>query len=60
VVVASVLRVALRPTLGIELSLDGTALVSIFIGALAFAVAGSAYPIVKAVRLSPVEAMRKV
>ena len=60
VLVAGALGLALRSALGVNLSLDGTMVASIFLGALAFAVMGSAYPIAKAVRLSPVEAMRKI
>lgn len=60
VLVAGVLALTLRPALGVDVSLDGTMVASIFLGALAFAVLGSAYPIAKAVRLSPVEAMRKI
>lgn len=60
VLVAGALALALRPALGVDVSLDGTMVASIFLGAAAFAVMGRAYPIVKAVGLSPVEAMRKV
>lgn len=58
VLMASILAIVLRPALGVDLSLDAPMLLSILLGALAFAVMGCAYPIIMAVRLSPVEAMR--
>jgi ABC-type antimicrobial peptide transport system permease subunit len=56
--VAGLLGLALRPALGVDLAFDAGLLLSIFLGALGFAILGSAYPVLKAVRLSPVEAMR--
>jgi hypothetical protein len=60
VLVAGLLGLALRPALDVNLTFDAELLLWIFLGALGFAVLGSAYAVLKAVRLSPVEAMRKI
>jgi ABC-type antimicrobial peptide transport system permease subunit len=59
VLVAALLGLALWPALGVNITVDAALLLWIVAGALGFAVLGSAYPVLTAVRLSPVEAMRK-
>lgn len=58
VIVAALGGNVLEPALGITLSLNRTTFLFIAIGGFVFAATGSLYPIVKAVRLSPVQAMR--
>ncbi len=58
VLVAALFGVALRTALDTDLRLDGQTLLLIVLGGLAFAAIGSCYPVVKGVRLSPVQAMK--
>jgi ABC-type antimicrobial peptide transport system permease subunit len=44
---------------GLPLTFDGQVIVSILIGSVVFAALGSLYPVLRGVRLSPVEAMRR-
>jgi len=59
-VVAVAARPALRAALGLSVSLEAQLFLLILAGAVVFGAIGSLYPIVRAVRLSPVEAMRTV
>lgn len=45
--------------LGLPLTFDGQVVASILIGSVVFAALGSLYPVIRGVRLSPVEAMRR-
>jgi len=58
VIVAAAGAELLRAVLALPVSPDGRLLLSIAGGAVLFAIAGSLYPILRARRLSPVEAMR--
>jgi cell division protein FtsX len=58
VVVAALCAVVLRTMLGIDLHVGRDTFLLILLGGLGFAVLGSCYPILKGVRLSPVEAMK--
>jgi len=58
VAVAALFGLAIRPLLGVDLSLDRETFQLIALGGLAFALIGSGYPVFKGVRLSPVEAMK--
>ena len=58
VVLAAVFAVGLRAAADLDLSIDGTTLLLILLGGFVFAALGSLYPIVKGIRLSPVQAMR--
>lgn len=58
VLMAGLFGLVLRQTLDVNLRLDREMLVLIVLGGLAFALLGSFYPILKGVRLSPVEAMK--
>ena len=57
--VAVAARPALRTTLGLSVNLEARLFLLVLGGAVAFGALGSLYPIVRATRLSPVEAMRK-
>ncbi|MBI2999625.1 MAG: hypothetical protein HYY46_14425 [Deltaproteobacteria bacterium] len=48
----------LQRTLGLATTLNRNTFVLIILGSFAFASIGSLYPIVKGIRLSPVEAMK--
>lgn len=48
----------LRPTLNVELHLDRDTFLLIALGGIGFALLGSVYPILKGVRLSPIQAIR--
>jgi ABC-type antimicrobial peptide transport system permease subunit len=58
VVMAALFGIALRAAVGLDLSIDGNTLLLILSGGFVFAALGSLYPIVKGIRLSPVQAMR--
>ena len=58
VLVAALSIEILQRTLGLAATLDRNTLVFIILGGFAFAFVGSLYPIIKGVRLSPVQAMR--
>ena len=60
VVVAALSGRILEPTLGVGMSLDRITFLFIALGGFVFAAIGSVYPIVRGVRLSPVEAMRTI
>jgi len=60
VLVAAVFAQVLRRTLGLPVAFDGRVLGFIGGGSIAFAALGSLYPVIRGVRLSPVEAMRSV
>jgi len=60
VLVAAVFAQVLRRTLGLPVAFDGRVLGVIGAGSVLFAALGSLYPVVRGVRLSPVEAMRSV
>lgn len=45
--------------LGLPLSFDGQVILFILIGSVTFAALGSLYPVIRGVRLSPIEAMRR-
>ena len=57
-VLAAPLAALLAPLLAVPLALDVTVALLILAGSIAFAVLGSLYPVIRGVRLSPVEAMR--
>jgi len=58
VLVAALSLEILQRTLGLATTLDRNTLVLIILGGFAFAAIGSLYPIIKGVRLSPVQAMK--
>lgn len=58
VAVAALFGAVVRRSLDIELSIDENTLLLILSGGFVFAALGSLYPIVKGIRLSPVQAMR--
>ena len=58
VVVAALLAFGLGGALGLELRLDRNSLALILAGGFIFAALGSVYPVVKGIRLSPVQAMK--
>ncbi|MBI4528499.1 MAG: ABC transporter permease [Deltaproteobacteria bacterium] len=58
VLVAALSLEVFQRTLGLTMTLDRNTFVLIILGGFAFASIGSLYPIIKAVRLSPVEAMK--
>jgi putative ABC transport system permease protein len=58
VLVAAVSLEIFQRTLGLATSLDRNTFVLIILGGFAFATIGSLYPIIKGVRLSPVQAMK--
>ncbi len=58
VVVAAVFAQVLRGALGVPVVFDGRVLAFIGGGSVVFAALGSLYPVIRGVRLSPVEAMR--
>lgn len=58
VAVAALFGLVLRSTLGIDHRLDQGTMVLIALSGLALALLGSCYPILKGIRLSPVEAMK--
>lgn len=58
-VVAVAARPALRATLGLSVNLEAGLFLLVLAGVVVFGALGSLYPIVRAVRLSPVEAMQK-
>jgi cell division protein FtsX len=60
VVVAAVFAQLLHRALSLPVAFDGRVLGFIGVGALVFAALGSLYPVIRGVRLSPVEAMRIV
>jgi ABC-type antimicrobial peptide transport system permease subunit len=60
VVVAAVFAQVLRGALGVPVAFDGRVLAFIGVGSVVFAALGSLYPVIRGVRLSPVEAMRSV
>jgi ABC-type antimicrobial peptide transport system permease subunit len=60
VLVAAVFAQVLHRALGLPVAFDGRVLAFISIGAIVFAALGSLYPVIRGVRLSPVEAMRTV
>jgi hypothetical protein len=57
-VVATLAAPLVGRALGLPVALDGGGLLIILLGAMVFAGLGSLYPVVRSVRLSPVEAMR--
>jgi ABC-type antimicrobial peptide transport system permease subunit len=60
VVVAALFAQVLHRALGLPVAFDGRVLWFIGIGSIVFAALGSLYPVIRGVRLSPVEAMRSV
>jgi cell division protein FtsX len=56
--VAALFAAVLRSALGVELYLGRSTFLLIALGGLAFALLGSLYPIIRAVRLSPIQAMK--
>jgi len=56
--VAALTGLLLRSTLGIDLRFDGDTFLLIALSGLVFALLGICYPVLKGIRLSPVEAMR--
>lgn len=60
VVVAAVFAQGLHGALGLPIAFDGRVLGFIAVGSIVFAALGSLYPVIRGVRLSPVEAMRSV
>jgi ABC-type antimicrobial peptide transport system permease subunit len=60
VVVAAVFAQVLHGALGLPIAFDGRVLGLIAVGSIVFAALGSLYPVIRGVRLSPVEAMRSV
>jgi ABC-type antimicrobial peptide transport system permease subunit len=58
VVVAALAAPLVGHALGLPIAFDGRGLVVILLGSILFAALGSLYPVVRGVRLSPVEAMR--
>ncbi|MBI3635460.1 MAG: ABC transporter permease [Candidatus Rokubacteria bacterium] len=60
VLVAAVFAQVLQRTLGLPVAFDGRVLGFIGAGSIVFAALGSLYPVVRGIRLSPVEAMRSV
>jgi ABC-type antimicrobial peptide transport system permease subunit len=59
VLLAAPLAHIVSRVLGLPLVFDGQVITSILIGSVVFAALGSLYPVVRGVRLSPVEAMRR-
>ncbi len=57
-VVASLTGQVFERVFGLPVALDGRVFLVILFGSIIFAGLGSLYPIIRAVRLSPVEAMR--
>jgi len=60
VLVAAVFAQVLQRALGLPVAFDGRVLGFIGVGSIVFAALGSLYPVIRGVRLSPVEAMRSV
>ena len=60
VVVAGLFAQILHRALGLPVAFDGRVLGLIGVGSIVFAAIGSFYPVIRGVRLSPVEAMRSV
>lgn len=60
VAVAAVFAKVLHGALGLPVAFDGWVLGFIGVGSIVFAALGSLYPVIRGVRLSPVEAMRSV
>lgn len=60
VVVAALFAQVLHHALGLPVAFDGRLLWFIGVGSIVFAALGSLYPVIRGVRLSPVEAMRSV
>ncbi len=60
VVVAAVFAQVLHRALGLPVAFDGRVLGFIAVGSVVFAALGSLYPVIRGVRLSPIEAMRSV
>lgn len=58
VVVAAAFARVLHGVLGLPVAFDGRVLAFIGVGSIVFAALGSLYPVIRGVRLSPVEAMR--
>lgn len=59
VLLAAPLAQVVSRVVGLPVAFDGQVIVLILIGAIVFAALGSLYPVVRGVRLSPVEAMRR-
>jgi putative ABC transport system permease protein len=59
VVFAMPLTHVVSRVLGLPLAFDGQVIASILMGSVVFAALGSLYPVIRGVRLSPVEAMRR-
>jgi len=59
VLLAAPLTHVVSRVLGLPLAFDGQVIASILIGSVVFAALGSLYPVLRGVRLSPVEAMRR-
>ncbi len=60
VLVAAVFAQVLHRALGLPVAFDGRVLGFIGVGSVMFAAVGSLYPVIRGVRLSPVEAMRSM
>lgn len=60
VLVAAVFAQLLQRVLGLPVAFEGRVLLFIVVGSITFAGLGSLYPVIRGVRLSPVEAMRSV
>ncbi len=60
VLVAAVFAQLLQRALGLPVAFEGRVLLFIVVGSITFAGLGSLYPVIRGVRLSPVEAMRSV
>ena len=58
VVVAALFAQIIQTTLSVDVRIDGETFLLIVLGGLTFAAIGSFYPILKGVRLSPIQAMR--
>ncbi|MBN9604649.1 MAG: ABC transporter permease [Afipia felis] len=58
VVIAVLFAKILQTTLSVDVQIDGETFLLIVLGGLTFAAIGSCYPILKGIRLSPIQAMR--
>jgi ABC-type lipoprotein release transport system permease subunit len=56
--VAALSAPLLAGAVGLPVAFDGRVLFAILLGSIAFAGLGSLYPVIRGVRLSPVDAMR--